>query len=806
MPRIEYNFVAKDGVTPEVTAMIAKMKELGITVDEVAKKEGGLSSYRKAQLKEMKDYRFVVNEAKDAIGGMSIAVGFLGLNSNEANGSIKSLSNAVNSGFAGFQAADAITGALGNKFAALAGPIGIAISLGAALAGIIASIASESEKTKVRVQELTLKTLELKFALGSISSQEYLTGLVSELARASIKFEEAKKPAVSYWQTLLNMATGKPFNIAVDIDTEAWAKAQNTKLEKETAVNKNIKDLGDKQVKTDNDTRIARIENSKQVLLNTSRDEVKRLEITKNAAIEKLAIEQKAAVDAEKDEGVKKQITSLYAEKRKAIVLDYNKSISDYAKDQLDKYSDLQSESYKIVTNLEAQKLLVNEKNSLKRIEIEATAQKKIIENEKQVALAKATTPEAKRNVEIEFTNKINTVDANSQVKTVEANKQAADKVKAINETLASDLNNIGLEIANANETNIFKKIENEKNAALETLQITQQAKIDAATSDEEKYALMEDGIDRAIGIENRYNAKTITAKEDVNNRIKQLGIANIKDNADRLNAEEKAELDKADRELAGVENLEQLKDEIRKKYSKQRTENELKSGKDTALMIMDTAKQMASVIGQFASQDSEAKITALEKEKESRLGAIDAELEGENLSEDQRKKLLEERKKIETDYNNQVRAEKERQWKADKEAKTIMAIIDTAAAVVKALPDPVLAVLAGVMGAAQVALIASQPMPKFHSGGTVGKTFFNESPNKEFPVLVRGGETIRTEQQEAALSKSYVGGNTYYLNFPSNAPTDAEYVMSAIKKVLVASGQPIEKVFVTQHAGITLG
>ncbi len=44
----------------------------------------------------------------------------------------------------------------------------------------------------------------------------------------------------------------------------------------------------------------------------------------------------------------------------------------------------------------------------------------------------------------------------------------------------------------------------------------------------------------------------------------------------------------------------------------------------------------------------------------------------------------------------------------------------------------------------------------KFHSGGIVPKAhdgaFVNASPSREFPILVRGGETIRTEAQEALL------------------------------------------------------
>lgn len=50
-----------------------------------------------------------------------------------------------------------------------------------------------------------------------------------------------------------------------------------------------------------------------------------------------------------------------------------------------------------------------------------------------------------------------------------------------------------------------------------------------------------------------------------------------------------------------------------------------------------------------------------------------------------------------------------------------------------------------------------------FHDGGTVPKAhngaYISAPPSREFPILVRGGETIRTESQEAELQRSRSGG-----------------------------------------------
>ena len=56
-------------------------------------------------------------------------------------------------------------------------------------------------------------------------------------------------------------------------------------------------------------------------------------------------------------------------------------------------------------------------------------------------------------------------------------------------------------------------------------------------------------------------------------------------------------------------------------------------------------------------------------------------------------------------------------QAKQDKELALIQAIIATAAAIAEALPNVPLSIIAGVLGAAQVAAIAAQPLPQFAKG-----------------------------------------------------------------------------------------
>jgi len=93
----------------------------------------------------------------------------------------------------------------------------------------------------------------------------------------------------------------------------------------------------------------------------------------------------------------------------------------------------------------------------------------------------------------------------------------------------------------------------------------------------------------------------------------------------------------------------------------------------------------------------------------------MNAELQTKDLTEAQRAQ-------IEERYRQQEKRAKEQAFKNQKQADIITATINTALAVSRALstppaPNVALAAAAGIAGGAQVALIASQPMPRFAEG-----------------------------------------------------------------------------------------
>jgi hypothetical protein len=74
-------------------------------------------------------------------------------------------------------------------------------------------------------------------------------------------------------------------------------------------------------------------------------------------------------------------------------------------------------------------------------------------------------------------------------------------------------------------------------------------------------------------------------------------------------------------------------------------------------------------------------------------------------------------REKTERQYDERRRKILERQAKQEKAYAIVNSIINTATAVVRALPNVPLSVAVGIIGAAQTALIASQQIPQFYKG-----------------------------------------------------------------------------------------
>jgi len=168
----------------------------------------------------------------------------------------------------------------------------------------------------------------------------------------------------------------------------------------------------------------------------------------------------------------------------------------------------------------------------------------------------------------------------------------------------------------------------------------------------------------------------------------------------------------------------------------------------DNAFQIASATADALGSILKFQSQLTENRIAEIESTSEKELEAINNSLDSE-VTKANKREALEKRTQA------KIAAEKQKQAKQEKALNIFNAIIDTAASIVKtgaqlgypaAIPFQV---LAGVIGAANVAAIAAQPLPKFKRGGMVGGQSHEA-----------GGTLIEAERGEFVVNKDSVRRN----------------------------------------------
>src|SRR5690606_19248854 len=120
--------------------------------------------------------------------------------------------------------------------------------------------------------------------------------------------------------------------------------------------------------------------------------------------------------------------------------------------------------------------------------------------------------------------------------------------------------------------------------------------------------------------------------------------------------------------------------------------------------LALEAAQSTADALFAIAANNADAE---LNRRLDHISQAREQELKAENLTEAQKKAINDK-------YDDMERKEKERAWKAQQKADILQAGINTALAVTRALPNWINAAAVGIAGAAQIAVIASKPVPQF--------------------------------------------------------------------------------------------
>jgi TP901 family phage tail tape measure protein len=178
-----------------------------------------------------------------------------------------------------------------------------------------------------------------------------------------------------------------------------------------------------------------------------------------------------------------------------------------------------------------------------------------------------------------------------------------------------------------------------------------------------------------------------------------------------RYDDEVKALKDKYEKELGATKSYKDALDAIeanRKGALNQATQkDEDDEDRKKKQAILDSTESIANAVFQISANNRRAETDAELAEIEKRR---DNELSQKNLSEKQKKAINDK-------ADEEIRQAKLRAWEADRDAALKQAVISTALAVTKALPNPFAAIAAGVAGLAQIAVIKSEKPPRFYTG-----------------------------------------------------------------------------------------
>lgn len=197
-----------------------------------------------------------------------------------------------------------------------------------------------------------------------------------------------------------------------------------------------------------------------------------------------------------------------------------------------------------------------------------------------------------------------------------------------------------------------------------------------------------------------------------------QLDIMTAENPDERLEAKKEQLEMEMKRELENEELTEEEKAVIRERYRQKEINLEQETNERIRRNTINTFREIGeqiSQLGSFQQQLHRNRMIQIRNEKQEELDALKARQEQGEITEEQ---YHQKREDLREKFDQKEQKLKQKQAKREKKQAIFQSIVDTAAAVVEALPNIPLSVAVGAMGAAQTAAIAAEPIPQFASGG----------------------------------------------------------------------------------------
>lgn len=159
---------------------------------------------------------------------------------------------------------------------------------------------------------------------------------------------------------------------------------------------------------------------------------------------------------------------------------------------------------------------------------------------------------------------------------------------------------------------------------------------------------------------------------------------------------------------------------------------------------IAESSQEMFNMIAQMSATNYDQEYARLESQKETSL-----KFAGDSVAA---------KEKIEADYEKKKKEIDKRKFEADKKISMVNIAIDTAQAVVAALPNIPLSIIIGAMGAVQLAMVATQQFPAYaegtdnHKGGLM---LVNDGQGSNFQekVVLPSGKVIRPQGRNVLMN-----------------------------------------------------
>lgn len=221
----------------------------------------------------------------------------------------------------------------------------------------------------------------------------------------------------------------------------------------------------------------------------------------------------------------------------------------------------------------------------------------------------------------------------------------------------------------------------------------------------------LENEVSASIAAQDRINQALMSSSEREKASVRQK-YAELIALAEQYGIDTLALKEKMDEELASIKEDEEPQD-IFGMSPEDWEDLERKIGKAIQL-----AGQLADIWGQFnqIQADKEKKeLQEYERSCNRKKELLNKQLNAGKISQEQYNART---SQLDADLEKKKTEIAKKQAKRDKAQSIFSAIISTAAAIAQALPNIPLSIIAGIMGAAQIAVIASQPLPEYAKGG----------------------------------------------------------------------------------------